>query len=580
MVDLARIGSAVEKLRGILRRIDRKGYKAYREIKGRYDFRGYTLFVDHVQGDPFATPSRLRARVPQDVAGFPPGLFSNESRQTGLEDYLIRQFSRSISKQVRGARGTGRSGEVGIIRCGQEILQRSAMVVNRDWVEVRFWAGLPAAGRSILGGEAEVMLLSEIPKVVNSSLIYSELEISELKRWVEVNEDQDTLRGSLQEKNLMAFLAEGSLLPRRSGVDDRPMDRRGAVLLRTPQSLEVSLRTPNHGSVHGLGIPRGVTLIVGGGYHGKSTLLRGIERGVYNHIPGDGRELAVTNPNAVKIRAEDGRKVEKVDISPFISNLPAGKDTRSFTTEDASGSTSQAASILEALEMGAELLLMDEDTSATNFMIRDNRMQHLVSKEKEPITPFVDKIELLYRDHSVSTILVLGGSGDYFDVADLVLMMDNYVPRDVTKEARVVAQDFRTGRTQEGGGRFGEIRDRWPRPESFDPRRGKKAVKIDARGLRQILFGRTLIDLSCVEQLIDMGQTRAIGDAIHYLARNCSDRKNLRDQIRSVMRDVHRKGLECLAPLRGEIRGDYAQFRGFELAAAINRMRTLKMRPE
>ncbi len=568
----------MENLRRILRKIDGRGYKAYKEVKGRYDFRDYTLFVDHVQGDPFATPSRLRARVAQRRAGFPPSLFSGRSRQTGLEDYLIRRFSQSIRKCVKGGRGTGRSGEVGIIHCGQEILKRSAMVVTDDWVEARFWVGLPAGGRTVLGREAEGVLLEEIPEVVLSSLLYSELNSSELQQWVELNEDQDVIRDSLRDANLVAFLPEGSSLPRRSGVDDRPMDGGRAVLLKTPDSLKVELETPNRGAVRGMGIPRGVTLVVGGGYHGKSTLLRAIERGVYGHIPGDGRELCVTNPNAVKIRAEDGRRVEKVDISAFISDLPMGKETENFSTEDASGSTSQAANILEALEMGAELLLIDEDTSATNFMIRDNRMQHLVAKDKEPITPFIDKIRLLYQDCGVSTILVLGGSGDYFDVADLVLMMDSYVPMDVTEDARSIARRFQTGRTGEGGNSFGRIRDRSPLPESFNPRRGKKEVKIDAKGLRQILYGRTLIDLSHVEQLIDTGQTRAIGDGIHYLARNCSDGTSLRERVSSVMRDVEEKGLDCLAPFKGEIRGDYAQFRAFELASAVNRMRTLKVR--
>lgn len=568
----------MENLRKILRKIDRRGYKAYKDIKGRYAFKDYTLFVDHVQGDPFATPSRLRVRVPQRVAGFVSSLFGNESRKKGLEDYLLRQFSRSIRRWVKGDRGTGKSGEVGIIPCGQEVLKRSGMVVTHDWVEARFWVGLPAAGRTVLGREAEAILFEEMPKVVSSSLLHSNIDGSELQDWVELIEDQDFLRDSLRDRDLVAFLAEGSLLPRRSGIDDRPMDGKVSVLLKTPDSLRVEFKVPNRGAISGTGIPRGVTLIVGGGYHGKSTLLRAIERGVYDHIPGDGREFVLTNPKAVKIRAEDGRRVEKVDISSFVSDLPMGKATTSFSTEDASGSTSQAANIVEALEMGVELLLIDEDTSATNFMIRDTRMQHLVAKDKEPITPFIDKIRLLYRDHRVSTILVLGGSGDYFDVADLVVMMDSYIPVDVTEEAKSIAKEFRTGRKGEGGEGFGEIGCRVPLSESFNPRRGKKEVKIDTKGLDQILFGRTLIDLSCIEQLIDLGQTRAIGDGIHHLCRNYLNRDGLKEAIDSLMRDVEREGLDCLSPFKGEPRGDYAEFRPFELASAINRMRTLRVR--
>ena len=101
-----------------------------------------------------------------------------------------------------------------------------------------------------------------------------------------------------------------------------------------------------------MGIRKGITLIVGGGYHGKSTLLKALEAGVYNHIAGDGREFVITDDTAFKLRAEDGRSITGVDISPFIKNLPNKKDTVHFSTEDASGSTSQAANLMEALESG------------------------------------------------------------------------------------------------------------------------------------------------------------------------------------------------------------------------------------
>ena len=178
------------------------------------------------------------------------------------------------------------------------------------------------------------------------------------------------------------------LLPRRSGVDDRPLEGGGVVPFRSPESLRVVLQAPNAGSVPGMGVPVGVTLVVGGGFHGKSTLLRALEAGVYNHRPGDGRERVVSDPDTVKVRAEDGRAVAGVDISAFIDGLPLGQDTHHFTTPNASGSTSQAATIVEALESGAHALLVDEDTSATNFMLRDRRMQSLVPKDAEPITPF------------------------------------------------------------------------------------------------------------------------------------------------------------------------------------------------
>lgn len=241
----------------------------------------------------------------------------------------------------------------------------------------------------------------------------------------------------------------------------------------SPASLSITIQTPNSGTVSGMGIPKGVTLIVGGGYHGKSTLLRALEIGVYNHVPGDGRERVVSNPSAVKIGAEDGRRIEKVNISPFINNLSFGKNTQAFSSENASGSTLQAANIIESLEIGASVILIDEDTSATNFMIRDHRMQELVSKEKEPITPFIDKVRHLYTDCGVSTILAIGGAGDYFDVADYVICMVEYTPRDVTGDAKRITDKFVSERISEGGTSFGRILERIPLVDNFNPKKRK-----------------------------------------------------------------------------------------------------------
>jgi len=395
-----------------------------------------------VQGDPFASPSLLRVRVPQELAGFPPPLYSSPIRRVALEDYITRQFALAIRRFVKGNRGTGKSGMVAVDVGGQEILERTACVVDDLFVEVRFSAGLPAAGRTVLANEAYAIFYQEIPKLVQSALYYTALDEDAVRRHVEVAEDAQALRDQLEVRSLVAFVADGSVLPRESGISPRPMPSGQAVPFDSPPELRVELQAPNRGKMVGMGIPTGVTLIVGGGYHGKSTLLSALEMGVYNHIPGDGREYVVSRAEAVKIRAEDGRRVEGVDISPFISNLPFQKDTTAFSTDNASGSTSQAANIVEALEVGSRLLMMDEDSCATNFMIRDERMQKLVPKEKEPITPFIDQVQNLHQEHDVSTILVIGGSGDYFDVADTVLFMENYRPRVVTQRAhRIAAED-------------------------------------------------------------------------------------------------------------------------------------------
>ncbi|MBR8827153.1 MAG: ABC-ATPase domain-containing protein [Gomphosphaeria aponina SAG 52.96 = DSM 107014] len=562
-----------EHLRSILLKLDGLSYKAYHDIHGSYDFGDFTLIIDHVQADPFATPSKLRVKVPQSVAGFPPSLYQNKIREVALRDYLTRQFYK-VAQEVSSDRGTGKSGLIAIASVGQEVLPRSAVGVDDHCVEVRFLVGLPAGGRRIFGRQGAAMLCEDIPHIVERAINYAALNKMAIKQQVETVEDAEMLRQKLREKNLVAFVANGAILPRRSGVDPRPL-LNDVVPFQAPKSLEVELNLPNYGLIKGMGIPSGITLIVGGGYHGKSTLLRALELGVYNHVPGDGREFVVTIPSAVKIRAEDGRSVCGVNISPFINQLPQGRSTTNFSTTNGSGSTSQAANIIEALEVGSELLLLDEDTAATNFMIRDRRMQQLISKEKEPITPFLDKVQQLYLDYGVSTILVMGGSGDYFDVADTVIAMDNFQPEDVTAKAKEIAQKYVTERSAEGGINFGKLTLRIPLPESIDPSRGRRAVKLKVRDVDEVSFGSEDIDLAAVEQIVDGGQLRAIAQALVYAKKKYLEQKRtIPEIIDLVIADIESEGLDVLTEFP---QGDLAFFRRFEFAAAFNRLRSLKV---
>jgi predicted ABC-class ATPase len=565
-------------LRHTLHRIDGRGYRAYKDIAGGYELGHVHLWVDHVQGDPFAAPSRIRVELSGRVAGFPPDLLERNIRRIALQDFLVRRFDDAIGDAGGRRSGSGHSGEIRIDRGGQQVIERTAMRVTAGTVAARFTVGLPANGRTVLGRQAETILLHEIPAIVSRSLLFSALDEPELRRFVNSIEDQQALRDQLAKHGLVAFIANGALLPRRSGIDDRPAAGTGGepvVPWVSPAELLCSLDTPNGGRVDGTGIPAGVLLIAGGGFHGKSTLLQAIERGVYNHLPGDGRERVVTVAAAAKIRAEDGRRVEKVNIEPFISNLPRDRDTVRFSTDNASGSTSQAANIIEAIEAGATLLLIDEDTAATNFMVRDGRMQRLVDKPREPITPFVDRVGQLRREHDVSTILVMGGCGDYFEVADRVILMDAYVPADATGTARDIAGQFSTGRTIEATHRFPGTTPRRPRGISFDARRGRRDVRIDAQGLRTIRFGRTTIDLSALDQLVDGSQTRAIGAALHLLAVEMFDGETtLRQGLERLFALLDQDGLDRLDP---RLVGNLAMPRPLEVAAAINRLRTLQV---
>jgi predicted ABC-class ATPase len=397
-------------LRRVIERIDGRGYKAYRDLRGAWDLGDATLHVDHVQGDPFAAPSKLRVRVPLGEAGLAPDLLDGRARRMALCDYLARRVRDAIRRLGGASRGSGKSGRIEVDAGGQEVLERSAVVLGRAFVEVRLLAGLPAAGRRVLGRQALALLREDVPGVARAGLRADALDDSDLYGFVECVENQEAIRAQLDAKGLVAFVGDGSILPRESGASDRPLSGDAVVPFESPASLRVTLPVPfpvagpggPREALTGMGIPKGVTLIVGGGYHGKSTLLKALERGVHPHVPGDGREWVVTAPGAVKVRAEDGRRVERVDIHAFIDALPGGRSTRAFSSDDASGSTSQAANIVEAIEAGASALLLDEDTSATNFMVRDARMQALVHKQHEPITPFLDRVAEL-RDRAWPT---------------------------------------------------------------------------------------------------------------------------------------------------------------------------------
>lgn len=566
----------IHNLASALEALDGKGYPAYKQVKGAYQGPELVLHIDHVQGDPFAEPSRLRARLTPEEAGLPEWALRTRDRRRATADFLNRALARALA-DASGSAGSGKSGELRVLDPGQEVLDRTAMLVREDGaVEARFRAGFPAKGRRILGRAAATLLTESLIGALRNALFFDVLDPDALRTQAGALEDAVALRQQLTGQGLVGFVADGAHLPRRSGVDDRPLEGARVVPFRSPESLRVALETPNAGTVTGMGIPEGVTLIVGGGYHGKSTLLRALERGVYDHVPGDGRERVVAVAAAVKVRAEDGRRVAGTDISNFIGSLPGGDDTTQFETDNASGSTSQAAAIVEALEVGASCLLLDEDTSATNFMIRDARMQALIASEHEPITPFIDRARQLHRDLGVSTMVVVGGSGDYFDVADTIIAMRDYVPREVTAQAREVAQEFPTRRRHEGGS-WSPLRPRRVAPSSIDPRRGRREVSIRIRSVDRVEFGREYVDLGSVEQTVELAQTRAMAHALER-ARNRAFQEggSLAEGLRRVMAEIEEDGLEVVHP---HLIGELSAFRIFELTAFLNRLRTLETGP-
>lgn len=561
-------------LRALLDKIDRKGYPAYKDTRGAYQFPGYVLSIDHVQGDPFASPSKLSVHVGAKAAAFPVSLYEKKHRRTALEDTLIRRFG-SLARQFSfQAKGTGQSGLLAVSRCGQEVLERTACVINEKSGDIilRFEVGFPANGRTINARELQKILFDFLPKCVKSSLFYQNLDGRQLQEIADLADNQQYIREMLPKLGLCAFVADGSILPRESGVSSRPM--KNGIKFKSPASLAVSIDLPHGGKITGMGIKQGITLIVGGGYHGKSTLLKALEMGVYNHIAGDGREYVITDDTAVKIRAEDGRSIKKTDISMFINDLPNGKDTVAFVTEDASGSTSQAANVMEAIEAGTSLLLIDEDTSATNFMIRDELMQKVIHRDMEPITPFIERIEELYHSYGISTILVVGSSGAYFQIADTVLQMERYVPKEITAYAKEAARDF--PRIAPSDALLEKPKfDRRPLPsQEF---KSNDRIKIKTQGLDGVVLNKETIDLRYLEQLADSEQVTALGYCLKYAQKNILDgRKNLCQVVDALEAVLDKNTLAAICESSSSI-ACMARPRRQEIFACFNRYRSLKL---
>lgn len=557
--------------------INRKSYPAYKDLKGSYKFPGFLLNIDHVQGDPFASPSKLSVQVKKEQAGFPEEMYKTDYRRIALQDYLTRGFAKAVSTYTCQAKGSGKSGLIGISRCGQEVLERTAFEIMNGNLLVRFEVGFPANGRTINSFELKKILFEYLPEAIKRSLYFKNLNVNEVRRVVELAEDQHVIREELKKRNLVAFVANGSILPRESGVSQKPM--KNAVLFKSPKSMEIEMVLPYRGTIKGMGIPSGITLIVGGGYHGKSTLLKALEQGIYNHIAGDGREYVITSDDAVKIRAEDGRCVSHVNISPFINDLPNGKNTVDFSTEDASGSTSQAANVVEAIQAGAKSLLIDEDTCATNFMVRDSLMQAVVSGEKEPITPFTLQARELYKKHKISVILVAGSSGSFFYIADKVLQMDNYQTFDITDKVKEIisrVQEEKTGAC--GKISIDELFDRKKKQRVARSKRLDKKhnqVKINLYGRNGFSIGKDTVDLKFVEQILDGEQTTTLA----YCLKQILEKMEQRDQdmnvlVENLWRQIQREGMRSLCP------GSYlsvsmAQVRIQDIYACLNRYRGL-----
>ncbi|EIZ9929222.1 ABC-ATPase domain-containing protein [Vibrio parahaemolyticus] len=549
----------MDQLTATLKKIEKQNYRAYQQIKGQYDFTDFTLFIDHVQGDPYASASRFRATRAWSLTGLEWLKDESPAFQRAARDFIARSFEQ-FAKQEN---------TVSIALNGQTVLDSTAVLFKEEGIELRFRVNLPAEGRSVLGKKANNILTFHLPKFIRRATLERELDREAMVKHCQVVEDQSALREQLEAHNLVAFVANGSVLPRIAGNCDLPMKE--AVEFTAPESLQVTLHAPNKGYVTGLGIPKGITLIVGGGFHGKSTLLNAIERSIYDHIPGDGREYIVTDQKAMKIRAEDGRCVHHLNLSNYINHLPMGKDTADFSTQDASGSTSQAAWLQESIEAGATSLLIDEDTSATNFMIRDERMQALVAKGDEPITPLVDRIGQLRDELDISTIIVMGGSGDYLDVANTVIQMHDYQAVDVTEKAKQVIAQHPTQRHNESEESLQTFRPRALNRVALMNILTDGKFRVSAKGKDSLRFGKEFTDLSALEQIESADEVNAIGWLWFQLAQLPGWCNNPAKEIEEMLSGEWHASLPK--------QGDLAKPRTLDVMAALNRMRKSQFKP-
>lgn len=564
-----------DELRQQLRAIDSRDYGAYRSLRGVVRFDGFDLDIDLVPKDPYAPPGTgvVRVRRPAADVGLRVGDRDTPAHRRATRDLLCRRFHRATEELCGGRRGTGWSGVITVGEPGQAILDRNAVVLDGDTVEVRVFVGFPGRGRRVAADVAETVLLEELPDIVAASLDLTS-DRSDLDRHLATVDDAEALRGQLDDAGLVAFLADGAILPRRSGADDRPLEE-GAVPLTAPDALRVTLQAPHAGAVTGLGIPTGVTVVVGGGYHGKSTLLSAIAAGVHDHVPGDGRERCVARHGAVPVRASTGRPVAGVDVSAFIQGLPDGRGTSAFSTTNASGSTSMAATIAEAMEVGADVLLVDEDTAATNLLVRDARMQRLVARGDEPITVLLDRVRELRDRFATSLVLVMGGAGDYLDVADTVLRLTAYRVEEVTSEARRIAEGLPTDRRPEAPEPMAPPRDRIVTPGSLTTanRYGKRSVRAVATD--RILLGTGEVDLRDVtDQLGELAQTATLALALERFAERADGRATVAELVGQLAAEIAEGGLDVLDDRR---RGTLAAVRAVDLAAALNRVRGLEV---
>ncbi|MDR2594470.1 MAG: ABC-ATPase domain-containing protein [Fibromonadaceae bacterium] len=494
-----------------------KPYGVYKSLQGQYfNFGDFTIKFTHIQGDPHAQPSKAMLSAKMNSLGFPEDLLGTKEKEIALADFLLRQFDKTAEN-------------ISIVKTHSQIMRRNSLYIENGIVRVLVSFNLPGDGRRIEGEKASELLIGILSDWVTTAMYWNNLNKEACNAHIEYFINRNFLLSQLSEKNLVAFVPNGAILPRESGVSEAPMQN--AVPFASPPELLVELNLPNGERVAGMGIPKGITVIAGGGFHGKSTLLHALEEAVYPHILGDGREYIVIDESATPIKTEEGRVVNGTDISPLVRELPLKGSTKNFCTKNASGATSQAANLLEALELGASTILIDEDASAVNFLIRDERMRKLINAESEPLIPLTDRIKD-FAKKGINFIIVAGACGDYLSLADTVIAFTEYKARCLTERAKEIDK----GKLIVDNGEV-KIENRGVNTEVFQgglkPGSAlEKSVKVKATA-GQISIGMLRTDLRKFPTFCHQELQRGIAEILHnFIKENSSG--NLKEALKSV----------------------------------------------
>ena len=526
-----------------IRSLNGKNYGLYKSLADKpWDFGDFALEFLHVQGDPYAPASRVLIKANLSMLGYAGEWGGTFERRLALSDFLYRKLGRLVQERY-----PGKDAAVIFDTAGPEMLVRNSLWIDNGELRACLQVKLPGDGRKIQAELAAEILTMVLPDLVSAGLYYSKSDEVFLQEHYRVLAERKEILSQLDARGLCAFVPDGTVLPRESGLSEMPLE--GAVPFVAPEEMAVTLNVCGR-DIRGMGIPKGITVITGGAFHGKSTLLQALTRSVYPHIPGDGREGIVIDESALRVGVEDGRSVRGTDLSHFVRDLPGGVSTKDFNTLSASGSTSEAANLLEAMEAGSRTFLIDEDSSAVNFLIRDVRVRKLLGDDREPLIPLTDRIREISAQ-GYSFILVAGACGDYLDLADNIVIMANY------KAECAKFTPMSSWKTEGLIGSTESAEVQQPRPfvaymqplqKSVRPTSAvERQVKVKLAGDSLLQIGFLVSDTSRLNTLVDRQQRFGAGFVLLNLLQNAAsnaesgDSSNAGDSVAETIQKLYEK---------------------------------------